>query len=78
MTFNEPWIVAWSGYGDGGMAPGLKGHGVKEYIVSKNVVKSHAKAFHVYNSTYRAQQNGLYQDLDSDYVSETFFSRTYS
>lgn len=28
------------------------------YIVSHNIIKSHAEAWHVYNDKYRASQNG--------------------
>lgn len=58
ISFNEPWIVSWLGYGVSTFAPAKWGPGTNTYIVSHNLIKSHAKAFHTYNDTYRATQNG--------------------
>ncbi|XP_071507382.1 lactase/phlorizin hydrolase-like [Diadema antillarum] len=58
ITFNEPWIVSLLGYGEGTNAPGIKDMASTVYRVSHNLIKSHAKAYHTYNDTYRRWQNG--------------------
>ncbi|XP_062389585.1 lactase/phlorizin hydrolase-like [Sardina pilchardus] len=60
ITFNEPWIVAAIGYGYGTFAPGISDRpGTGPYIVTHNIIKSHAEAWHVYNDKYRAKQGGI-------------------
>ncbi|XP_061162615.1 uncharacterized protein LOC133171833 [Saccostrea echinata] len=60
ISFNEPWIVSWLGYGVSTFAPAKWGPGTNTYIVSHNLIKAHAKAFHTYNDTYRASQKGQF------------------
>lgn len=55
ITFNEPRLVSWSGYGDGGMAPGMKVP-EKAYFAAHNIILSHAKAYR----SYKESQNGKY------------------
>lgn len=59
ISFNEPWIVSWLGYGVSSFAPAKWGPGTNTYIVSHNIIKAHAKSFHTYNDTYRSTQNGI-------------------
>ncbi|XP_070575579.1 cytosolic beta-glucosidase-like [Ptychodera flava] len=59
ITLNEPYIIAQLGYEYGSHAPGVSGNGDKTYIVSHNLIKSHAKAWHIYNDEFRSTQNGL-------------------
>lgn len=59
ISFNEPWIVSWLGYGVSSFAPAKWGPGTNTYIVSHNIIKAHAKSFHTYNDTYRRTQNGI-------------------
>ncbi|XP_070575581.1 lactase-like protein [Ptychodera flava] len=59
ITLNEPYIVAQLGYEYGVHAPGVSSNGSKTYIVSHNLIKSHAKAWHIYNDDFRSTQNGL-------------------
>ncbi|KAI4351000.1 hypothetical protein L6164_005394 [Bauhinia variegata] len=68
MTFNEPRIIATFGYDDGTFAPGRcsKAYGncsagnsaTEPYIVSHNIILSHAAAVHRYREKYQGKQNG--------------------
>ncbi|CAK8692258.1 unnamed protein product [Clavelina lepadiformis] len=58
ITFNEPYIVTQLGYGLGVFAPGHVDTAKGMYLAAHTVIKAHAAAYHVYNSTYRAKQNG--------------------
>uniref|UniRef100_A0A8C5R8S0 beta-glucosidase n=1 Tax=Leptobrachium leishanense TaxID=445787 RepID=A0A8C5R8S0_9ANUR len=69
ITFHEPWVVSYAGYGTGEHAPGIKDPGTASYKVSHNILKAHAKAWHVYNDKYRAQQQGQVGiSLNSDWA----------
>ncbi|XP_070575582.1 cytosolic beta-glucosidase-like [Ptychodera flava] len=59
ITLNEPWVVAQNGYEYGEHAPGNTGAGVEAYVVSHNLIRSHARAWHVYDDDFRAEQNGV-------------------
>lgn len=58
ITLNEPWEVAIPGYCRGQTAPGHKDPGSGAYISAKNLILSHAKAWHTYNKDFRAKQRG--------------------
>ncbi|XP_018573214.1 myrosinase 1 [Anoplophora glabripennis] len=58
LTFNEPKQTCLGGYADGSKAPALQNPGVAEYKCTHNVLKSHAKAWHIYDQEFRATQNG--------------------
>ncbi|VDI62105.1 lactase-phlorizin hydrolase, partial [Mytilus galloprovincialis] len=58
ITINEPHMVSVLGYGDGTMAPGIKGSGTKDYIVTHNLIKAHAKTYHIYDKEFRSTQQG--------------------
>ncbi|XP_054261940.1 myrosinase 1 [Macrosteles quadrilineatus] len=57
ITINEPLEVI-KGYGRALYAPMLNQHGVADYLAAHTLLRAHAKAYHVYNSTFRAQQRG--------------------
>ncbi|KAL0964060.1 hypothetical protein UPYG_G00317830 [Umbra pygmaea] len=57
-TFSSPWVVSHAGYGTGQHPPGNKDYVVASYQVTHNMLKSHAEAWHVYNSKYRKGQGG--------------------
>ncbi|XP_006820740.1 cytosolic beta-glucosidase-like [Saccoglossus kowalevskii] len=57
ITFNEPKVVA-SGYGGARKAPGLGHQSTGVYRVTHNILKAHAKAWHVYDDKYRKNQGG--------------------
>ncbi|XP_017743886.1 PREDICTED: lactase-phlorizin hydrolase [Rhinopithecus bieti] len=60
ITLNEPFVVAYQGYGYGTKAPGIFDRpGTAPYIVGHNLIKAHAEAWHLYNDVYRASQGGV-------------------
>ena len=54
ITFNEPWIVAYLGYGVAAFPPQVKSPGEGVYVATHNLIKAHAKAYRVYPK----EQNG--------------------
>jgi len=59
ITINEPWVVAWLGYGPGIKAPGKSDKpGEDPYIVGHSCLLAHAEAWHIYNDEFRATQGG--------------------
>lgn len=70
ITFNEPWTYSINGYGSGVFAPGrcsdarcsIGGGGntsTEPYIVTHNMLLSHAKAVQTYRQKYQTQQGGV-------------------
>uniref|UniRef100_A0A8C8R6Z1 Lactase n=1 Tax=Pelusios castaneus TaxID=367368 RepID=A0A8C8R6Z1_9SAUR len=53
ITFHEPWVISYAGYGTGQHPPGIADPGV-----AHSIIKAHAKAWHVYDDKYRSQQRG--------------------
>ena len=51
-------MVATRGYGGGTMAPEVGKPGTTVYTAAHNLIKAHAKAYHVYNDEFRHIQNG--------------------
>uniref|UniRef100_A0A6I8SDS0 Lactase, gene 2 n=1 Tax=Xenopus tropicalis TaxID=8364 RepID=A0A6I8SDS0_XENTR len=69
ITFHEPWVVSYAGYGTGEHAPGIKDPGNASYKVAHNIIKAHAKAWHLYDGQYRAHQQGKVGiSLNSDWA----------
>ncbi|KAK4883853.1 hypothetical protein RN001_000124 [Aquatica leii] len=58
ITFNEPKQTCAEGYGIGTKAPGYKLFGIADYMCIHNVLKSHARVYHLYNNTYKETQQG--------------------
>ncbi|XP_065570473.1 lactase/phlorizin hydrolase-like [Artemia franciscana] len=58
ITLNEPWVVAFHGYGTGEKAPGVVGNGTGAYLAGHNLLRAHAMAYHLYNDNYKATQGG--------------------
>lgn len=58
ITFNEPYVVAYLGYGIGIHAPGISDTGKSDYIVTHNLLRAHAKAYRLYESKYKPTQQG--------------------
>ncbi|KAL7847469.1 hypothetical protein AOLI_G00221870 [Acnodon oligacanthus] len=58
ITVDNPFVVAWHGYGTGVVAPGLRGDPDMPFRVGHNLLKAHAAAWHLYNERYRATQGG--------------------
>nr|SGZ49382.1 beta-glucosidase [Zygaena filipendulae] len=58
ITFNEPCITCNDGYGGRYKAPNVNTSGIGEYLCIKNVVLSHAKAYHAYQKDFKSSQHG--------------------
>ena len=59
MTFNQPYTIAWSGYGLGLIPPNEVNPGYGPYKVAHNLLKAHATVYHTYDDKYRQSQGGL-------------------
>lgn len=59
ITLNEPLEVI-GGYGSQHYAPYYNYHGVADYLAAHNLIRAHAKAYHIYDSEFRAKQSGIY------------------
>ncbi|XP_062904706.1 lactase/phlorizin hydrolase-like [Mobula hypostoma] len=69
ITFNEPWVISYAGYGTGQHAPGISDVNTAVYKVGHTIIKAHAKAWHKYDRNYRSQQRGqLGIALNSDWA----------
>ncbi|XP_069791237.1 lactase/phlorizin hydrolase-like [Narcine bancroftii] len=69
ITFNEPWVVSYAGYGSGQHAPGISNLSIAFYKVGHSIIKAHAKAWHIYDKNYRSSQHGqLGITLNSDWA----------
>ena len=58
VLMNEPHIYCTGAYESTWMAPGLNQAGTGGYGCVHNMILAHAKAYHLYNDTYRATQGG--------------------
>ncbi|KAG5887546.1 hypothetical protein JTB14_000402 [Gonioctena quinquepunctata] len=58
LTFNEPKQTCEGGYGIGSFAPFIKSAGIGEYLCTHNVIKAHAKTWHMYDKEFRNIQGG--------------------
>lgn len=68
ITINEPHVNCIYGYGLGNHAPGIQDPFNGFYKVSRTMLLSHAKAWHKYDTRYRAQQKGQISiTLNSDW-----------
>ena len=56
ITFNEPWVVAILGYGQGQHAPGRNSH-TEAYLAGHQILISHAKTVKLFKEEF-AHQNG--------------------
>ncbi|XP_075037503.1 lactase/phlorizin hydrolase-like [Mixophyes fleayi] len=69
ITFHEPWVISYAGYGTGEHAPEINDPGDASFKVTHNILKAHAKAWHVYSDTYRTLQQGQVGiSLNSDWA----------
>jgi len=68
LTFNEPYVVSWLGYGNGIFAPGVQSPATGVYIATHHIIKAHAAAWHTYDDIYRPLYQGQVSlTLDSDW-----------
>ncbi|KAJ8954765.1 hypothetical protein NQ318_014872, partial [Aromia moschata] len=58
ITVNEPFEYCHNGHGTGIFAPGLELSGTGEYWCAHNIIKGHAKVWHLYDEHFRATQKG--------------------
>ncbi|KAI7815271.1 glycoside hydrolase, partial [Rhyzopertha dominica] len=58
ITFNEPKQICQEGYGDEEKAPAINRKGIAEYLCGHNLLKAHARAYHLYDEEYRPKYNG--------------------
>ncbi|XP_068450472.1 beta-klotho [Clinocottus analis] len=58
LTMHNPYLVAVQGYGTGVHAPGETGGPAGFLIAAHNLIRAHAKAWHTYNTHFRAAQKG--------------------
>ncbi|KAG6464699.1 hypothetical protein O3G_MSEX014674 [Manduca sexta] len=59
ITVNEPKQFGIFGYGMKRFAPGINATGIGEYMAVKNILLAHAKAWHIYDKEFRAEQKGI-------------------
>jgi len=57
ITFNEPWVVAILGYGQGIFAPGRVSKS-EPYQVAHQILRAHGQAVDVYRRQFQTKQNG--------------------
>ncbi|XP_077176319.1 lactase/phlorizin hydrolase [Paroedura picta] len=58
ITFHEPWVISYAGYGTGQHPPRIADPGMASYQVAHVILKAHSKAWHVYDNQYRSKQHG--------------------
>ena len=58
ITFNEAFVVSWLGYGIAVFAPGVYDPGVGVYRVAHNIIRSHSRAYRVYDDNFRGIYGG--------------------
>ncbi|XP_050512620.1 myrosinase 1-like isoform X1 [Diabrotica virgifera virgifera] len=58
LTFNEPKQTCNGGYGNMQRAPLVDSSGIGEYLCTHNVLKAHAKTWHLYDKHFRSTQKG--------------------
>jgi beta-glucosidase/6-phospho-beta-glucosidase/beta-galactosidase len=56
-TVNEPYNQA-LGYETSMLAPGLNITGIGGYLAAHNMIKAHARVYHLYKKYYRSTQKG--------------------
>ncbi|KAF2887788.1 hypothetical protein ILUMI_18385, partial [Ignelater luminosus] len=58
LTFNEPKQTCYEGVGGYNKAPGYESSGIGDYLCAHNLIKAHARAYHLYDKEFRPKQNG--------------------
>ncbi|CAH2225089.1 klotho [Pelobates cultripes] len=58
ITMDNPYVVAWHGYGTGSVPPGIKGEKHLGYKAGHNLIKAHAVVWHLYDKQFRSSQGG--------------------
>lgn len=58
ITFNEPYNTCELGYGVAVAAPGILGEATQPYLCAHTVLKSHARAYRLYEREFKDVQKG--------------------
>ncbi|XP_074068122.1 lactase/phlorizin hydrolase [Macrotis lagotis] len=58
VTFHEPWMISYAGYGTGEHAPGISDPEGASFKVAHAILKAHARAWHLYDDRHRGRQRG--------------------
>ncbi|XP_029458535.1 klotho [Rhinatrema bivittatum] len=58
ITIDNPYAVAWHGYATGKLPPKIEGGKLLGYRAAHNLIKAHAKVWHLYNDYFRQNQRG--------------------
>ena len=67
ITFNEPYVTCWLGYGVNVHAPGIQDPGFAPYRCAHNLIKSHAEAYHTYQGKYKDYGGMVSITLSTDF-----------
>uniref|UniRef100_H2YTH6 beta-glucosidase n=1 Tax=Ciona savignyi TaxID=51511 RepID=H2YTH6_CIOSA len=69
ITFNEPYVITWLGYGIGVFAPGINSSpGEAPYQAAHNIIKAHAKAYRTYEKFYKGKQGGIGMTMSTEWA----------
>lgn len=58
ITINEPINICYHGYGERNKAPAVNSNGIGDYLCMHNVLKAHARVYHVFDNEYRSIEGG--------------------
>ncbi|XP_051505984.1 beta-klotho [Myxocyprinus asiaticus] len=58
LTMHNPFLLAIQGYGTGAYAPGVTGDRADPFIAAHNLIRAHAKVWHIYDKHFRHHQHG--------------------
>ncbi|KAL7027466.1 hypothetical protein ACKWTF_005450 [Chironomus riparius] len=58
-TFNEPWHICEQSYGQDYMAPSFDIPGIPSYLCGHNLLKAHAKVYHMYRHKFKHQKGTI-------------------
>ncbi|XP_055910682.1 myrosinase 1-like, partial [Eupeodes corollae] len=58
ITFNEPMQICKPGYSTAESPPNIKSPGIGDYLCFTNILKAHARTYHLYKSKYVKEQRG--------------------
>ncbi|KAG5684012.1 hypothetical protein PVAND_013265 [Polypedilum vanderplanki] len=64
-TFNEPWHICEQAYGQDYMAPSYDYPGIPIYLCGHNLLKAHAKVYHMYKNIYNHGIIGITADIST-------------
>ncbi|KAJ8045999.1 Lactase-phlorizin hydrolase [Holothuria leucospilota] len=67
ITFNEPYVVCWLGYGINVFAPGIYSPGYAPYRAAHTIIKAHAKAYNTYKEKYSSWGAKISITLSTDF-----------